>query len=430
MGRGADARPARRAGAPDGRRLGLRLAQAQGRGAAADGGVRRDRGAARRLPVDLPLRLDPNGAWTPATSLEVADAAGRGRRVPRGPDPRASPGWPRSSARHRRAARDQHVRHRDGAPAARDRAGRRAGRALRPPPVGRAAEARRCSAGITETWGLGLSMHSNSHLGVSLAAMVHLAAATPNLTYACDTHYPWKTQDVDRPGVLSFVDGSVAVPTGPGLGVSSTATGSASCTSSTSPAAYAGARTPSTCAPSSPTSGRTPPAGEPSRRAWHRDRPREEAPTEHCVASGRADRARSCARTRTTGQCRRAPTSTRRSHRDRGCPGGAPPTSEPAECGSATAHRRGVRRHAPGRCLTHIPGGRDVARTPLSGVMLTLAGDAAAGVARGAAAWRRGRSRRHRRGRRRRRCRARAGPARRGWRRSWSTRRRGGCAGA
>jgi glucarate dehydratase len=50
--------------------------------------------------------------------------------------------------------------------------------------------------------------------------MVHLAAATPNLTYACDTHYPWKTQDVVADGVLSFVDGSVAVPTGPGLGVS------------------------------------------------------------------------------------------------------------------------------------------------------------------------------------------------------------------
>ncbi|WP_309076524.1 enolase C-terminal domain-like protein, partial [Paenarthrobacter sp.] len=36
-------------------------------------------------------------------------------------------------------------------------------------------------AGITETFGLGLSMHSNSHLGISLAAMVHLAATTPNL---------------------------------------------------------------------------------------------------------------------------------------------------------------------------------------------------------------------------------------------------------
>ncbi|MEU8365144.1 glucarate dehydratase family protein [Nonomuraea sp. NPDC048882] len=73
--------------------------------------------------------------------------------------------------------------------------------------------------GICETFGLGLSMHSNSHLGVSLAAMTHLAAATPNLTYACDTHYPWKTEEVVKPGALEFRDGSVAVPTGPGLGV-------------------------------------------------------------------------------------------------------------------------------------------------------------------------------------------------------------------
>ena len=62
-------------------------------------------------------------------------------------------------------------------------------------------------------------MHSNSHLGVSLAAMTHLAAASPTLTYACDTHYPWKTQDLIKPGVLSFSDGALSVPTGPGLGV-------------------------------------------------------------------------------------------------------------------------------------------------------------------------------------------------------------------
>jgi glucarate dehydratase len=73
--------------------------------------------------------------------------------------------------------------------------------------------------GITETFGLGLSMHSNSHLGVSLAAMVQLAAASENLSYACDTHYPWKSQDVVAPGVLDFVDGAVEVPSGPGLGV-------------------------------------------------------------------------------------------------------------------------------------------------------------------------------------------------------------------
>ncbi|WP_313547966.1 glucarate dehydratase family protein [Corynebacterium sp.] len=73
--------------------------------------------------------------------------------------------------------------------------------------------------GICENFSMGLSMHSNSHLGISLAAMVHLAAATPNLTYACDTHWPWKHEDVIVPGPLRFQDGSVAVPTSPGLGV-------------------------------------------------------------------------------------------------------------------------------------------------------------------------------------------------------------------
>jgi glucarate dehydratase len=76
-------------------------------------------------------------------------------------------------------------------------------------------------AGIAETFGLELSMHSNSHLGISLAAMVHLAAATPNLDYACDTHWPWKDTDEDviLPGPLVFRNGSVGVPTAPGLGV-------------------------------------------------------------------------------------------------------------------------------------------------------------------------------------------------------------------
>ena len=77
----------------------------------------------------------------------------------------------------------------------------------------------RLLAGICDTFGLGLSMHSNSHLGISLAAMVHLAGATPNLSYACDTHWPWKTEEVVKAGALDFRDGAVAVPTTPGLGV-------------------------------------------------------------------------------------------------------------------------------------------------------------------------------------------------------------------
>jgi glucarate dehydratase len=72
---------------------------------------------------------------------------------------------------------------------------------------------------VCEALGLGLSMHSNSHLGISLAAMTHVAAATPNLTYACDTHYPWTAADDVLVEPLEFVDGSVAVPAGPGLGI-------------------------------------------------------------------------------------------------------------------------------------------------------------------------------------------------------------------
>lgn len=74
-------------------------------------------------------------------------------------------------------------------------------------------------AEICRIWGLGLGMHSNSHLGISLAAMTHLAAATPNLTYDCDTHSPWQTDEVIEGGKLTFRDGALAVPEGPGLGV-------------------------------------------------------------------------------------------------------------------------------------------------------------------------------------------------------------------
>ena len=67
--------------------------------------------------------------------------------------------------------------------------------------------------------GLGVSMHSNSHLGISLAAMCHVAAATPNLTYDCDTHYPWSTKEIVTGGRPTFRDGTLHVPEGSGLGV-------------------------------------------------------------------------------------------------------------------------------------------------------------------------------------------------------------------
>lgn len=73
---------------------------------------------------------------------------------------------------------------------------------------------------LCQTFGLALSMHSNSHLGISLMAMTHVAATTKNLTYACDTHYPWQTSDeVIVGGRLKFVGGSLRVPERGGLGV-------------------------------------------------------------------------------------------------------------------------------------------------------------------------------------------------------------------
>ena len=74
-------------------------------------------------------------------------------------------------------------------------------------------------ARICRTFGRGLSMHSNSHVGISLAAMAHLGAAVPNLTYACDTHYPWQSEEVLVGGRLQFEDGALAVSNEPGLGI-------------------------------------------------------------------------------------------------------------------------------------------------------------------------------------------------------------------
>jgi glucarate dehydratase len=74
-------------------------------------------------------------------------------------------------------------------------------------------------ATMCDTFGLGLSMHSNSHLGISLMAMSHLAAAVPNLTYACDTHYPWQDDEVIKGGKIAIENGCVTVTDAPGLGV-------------------------------------------------------------------------------------------------------------------------------------------------------------------------------------------------------------------
>ncbi|MFI1835443.1 glucarate dehydratase family protein [Streptomyces olivaceoviridis] len=73
-------------------------------------------------------------------------------------------------------------------------------------------------AAICAAFGVGVSMHSNTHLGISLAAMTQVAATVPNLHHACDSHYPWQSEDVltER---IAFDGGRVAVSDAPGLGV-------------------------------------------------------------------------------------------------------------------------------------------------------------------------------------------------------------------
>ena len=173
--------------------------------------------ALRAAYPDLPLRLDPNGAWTPETSVKVADRLAGVVEYLEDPTPGIE-GMAYVAARtdvplatNMCVIAFEHL-----APAV---AADAVQVVLSDHHLWGGLRRSALLGGITDTFGMGLSMHSNSHLGISLAAMVQLAAATPNLTYACDTHYPWKTQDVVAPGVLSFEDGSVAVPTGPGLGV-------------------------------------------------------------------------------------------------------------------------------------------------------------------------------------------------------------------
>ncbi|MBY8857903.1 glucarate dehydratase [Nocardia sp. CA2R105] len=73
-------------------------------------------------------------------------------------------------------------------------------------------------AAVCRAYGRGLSMHSNTHLGISLAAMTHVAATVPDLEYACDSHYPWQSEDVITERI-TFTEGAVTVPDAPGLGV-------------------------------------------------------------------------------------------------------------------------------------------------------------------------------------------------------------------
>jgi glucarate dehydratase len=165
---------------------------------------------------ELPLRLDPNTAWTVATSIKVGTALAGVLEYLEDP----TPGIEGMAAVAREVtmplATNMCVVGFDDLPQA--IAERAVGVILSDHHYWGGLRKVQELAAICDTFDLGLSMHSNSHLGISLAAMTHVAAAVPNLTYALDTHWPWKSEDVIV-DAFTFHDGSLAVSTLPGLGV-------------------------------------------------------------------------------------------------------------------------------------------------------------------------------------------------------------------
>ena len=75
-------------------------------------------------------------------------------------------------------------------------------------------------AQMCDAFGLIWGSHSNNHFDISLAMVTHAAAAAPGEITAIDTHWIWQEGNerlTKEP--LRIVDGCVAVPNRPGLGV-------------------------------------------------------------------------------------------------------------------------------------------------------------------------------------------------------------------
>ena len=74
---------------------------------------------------------------------------------------------------------------------------------------------------LAPSLGWRVSQHSNNHAGITMAAMIHMAAVVPQLTIASDTHYPWlvESADIIAGGKLPIAGGRMKIPAAPGVGV-------------------------------------------------------------------------------------------------------------------------------------------------------------------------------------------------------------------
>ena len=76
------------------------------------------------------------------------------------------------------------------------------------------------AAAACETMQIGIGVHSSGELGIQLATMLHFGAVLPAMPFAADAHYHHLADDILEGGKLAYHDGAIAVPDGPGLGVS------------------------------------------------------------------------------------------------------------------------------------------------------------------------------------------------------------------
>jgi glucarate dehydratase len=173
--------------------------------------------ALRRAFPDLPLRLDPNAAWSVPTAVDAAHRLEGLLEYLEDPAPGVAGMAEVARATTLPLATNMIV--------------------TTPESVKPAIEARAIAillgdhhywdglrgsvelAAVTRAAGWGLSMHSNSHLGISLAAMTAACAATAELGYAADTHLPWNAADDIVRDPIGFDGGTVQVSRTPGLGV-------------------------------------------------------------------------------------------------------------------------------------------------------------------------------------------------------------------
>ncbi len=173
--------------------------------------------ALREAFPDQPLRLDPNAAWTPQTSVKVAAGTRRACSNTWRTRRPGSTAWPRW--RRRRRCRWPPTCAWSRSTKSRRRRKDSVQVVLSDHHYWGGLRAHACWRACARRSASGLSMHSNSHLGISLAAMVHVARrhAESHLRL----RHPLAVEDRGgRQGrALDLRDGSVAVPTTPGLGV-------------------------------------------------------------------------------------------------------------------------------------------------------------------------------------------------------------------